>query len=420
MATEGTREHDEEAAPEGPVVYLHNYFTGMRHWVGMSADGQPLRVVEEFEEVTPEGTRRRLASTLNDSIRPAREQFLELEREGIAGLFRVLNELARELYPIGHVMQQRANPHNRVTLGLLHDEQRIRETAWNINTGAMRPNPGNLFTVAQLQRHTNYGECNKRAQRQMNYTVKVPHVLTEEEARAIMKEQPERRVSAGDTDEPRAPEQTKEGPPNAVWQHWAEVLGLDVRGPELRNLLHHARATAEQVGRRWAEVYAAEVKLLLGDEPDAERVAAFGTLCANLKVPVIGTAEGRAAWERMKEETEGQQVLAAFDRVTGYLSTLLFQLAEEYPAEEPAMNEQRLTWLGEKGELAALIMELEAHGWIRRGGSWAKFAERVWSVFQDEQGQPLDLPTMKQYIKPSGNYRTRQENPFEVSDHPDK
>lgn len=309
----------------------------------------------------------------NGEPRPMDRQFLELEREGTDCLYRALNALVGESYPHGSDMRRPPTAPNPGRWGDMHREHAEVKRAWAANNGAEVKRAG----------PTPYGATYDRAHHQSVHDVMVPHVVTPDEAQ-------------------------RDGMPNAAG---STAWTCD---PTQRTT-----ATAEQVGHRWAEVYAEEVRHLLGDEPNDETLAAFAHLHANLKGYTIGTKEGARVMDRMKAEGMGAEVLAAFGRIRERLNALLDEVAEEHSAPEPIVNRTRITWLGTKGELAGLIMELHERGWIRKDGSWAALAAKVQAVFQDAEGQPFDLPTLRQYVKPSGNFTLREGVRFDVDERPE-
>ena len=420
METEQTTRPGEEAAPVGPFVHLHTYLNGMRHWAALTAEGEPRPVQVQFLELQREGIAgpsrvlNWAALTAEGEPRPVHVQFLELQREGIAGLSRVLNALVQELYPLHHAMRHPRQVPGMVTGWHLQHEQTNRETAWNVNAGAIPPHRGNAFTLEQLKSRTNYGEVYSRAVRQMTYTVQVPHVVTEEEARQFAERLGEVPLKVGGISLQGAPDPPANGVANEGWRHWAEVFGLDVLGPEMRDLLQPAKATAEQIGRHWAEVYAAEVMDALGDEPDAERVAAFETLRAGVEAHGIGTAEGAPALERMAKETQGKEVWAAFNRVTGYLNTLLDQLATEYSEEgESSAPEERLNWKVSTSAFVHIFNKMAALGYFdlpSKGGKKgdpnnAQFARILLRAFdiRGKDQQPMKSERLRERLSGAGS-----------------
>lgn len=253
----------------GPYVPLLLYFRHYRHWCAPLNDGEP---------------------------RPIARQFIELEREGTDCLYRALNDLVEEIYPHGSDIRRPTNAPNLGRWGDMGREHAELNRAWAANNGAVVHRVGPMLPTDPRDYVPPYGATYTRAHHQSVHDVMVPHVVTPDEAQ-------------------------RDGMPNAAG---STAWTCD---PTQRTT-----ATAEQVGHRWAEVYAEEVRHLLGDEPNGETLSAFARLHANLKSYTIGTKEGARVMERMKAEGMGAEVLAAFSRIRDHLNALLDKVAEEHTA----------------------------------------------------------------------------------------
>lgn len=356
MATTKANGNKAPAEVNGPHVPLVLYFRHYRHWCGPEHNGEP---------------------------RPMDRQFLELEREGIDCLYRNLNALVEEIYPHGRHMRRPTTAPNLGRWGDMRREHAEVKRAWAMNNGAVVHRVGPMLPTDPKGYAAPYGATYARAHHQSVHEVMVPHVVTSEEAE-------------------------RDGIPNAA--------GLTAWTCDPTQC---TTATAEQVGRRWAEVYAEEVRHLLGDEPNDGTLAAFAHLHANLKGYPIGTKEGARVMERMKAEGMGAEVLAAFGRIREHLNALLTVVAEEHLGQTET-NSDRITWRGMPGELAEVFHQLAANGWIEvpaRGR--VKLAARILAMFKDRDGNDFDAKTFAKYMQPGAHRPTNPGWKFEVNKRPD-
>lgn len=305
----------------GPHVPLLLYFRHYRHWCGPEHNGKP---------------------------RPMDRQILELEREGTDCLYRALNALVEEIYPRGSDMRQPTTAPNLGRWGDMRREHAEVKSAWAANNGAVVHRAGEMLPSDPRNYVPPYGATYTRAHHQLVHSVMVPHVVTPEEA-------------------------ARYGLPNdAGSTAWT------------CDPTQGTTATAEQVGHRWAEVYAEEVRHLLGNEPNDEPLAAFARLHANLKGYTIGTKEGARIMERMKAEGMGAEVLAAFDRIRGHLNALLDEMAEEHNPEHVVTEEsspteqrpmERLEWIPSTAAFDYIFSTLAARGYFKIPGKRGKEGE---------------------------------------------
>lgn len=264
----------------GPRVSLLSYFRHYRHWCGPEHNGEH---------------------------RTLDRQFLELEREGIDCLYRTLHALVEEIYPHGSDMRRPATAPNLGRWGDMRREHAEVKRAWAANNGAVVHRVGPMLPTDPKGYVSPYGATLTRAHHQLVHDVMVPHLVTPEEAE-------------------------RDGIPNAAG---STAWTCD---PTQRTT-----ATAEQIGHRWAEVYAEELRHLLKDEPNDETLASFARLHANLKGYVFGSREGARVIQRMRPkdqgdrggsvESPGGEVLAAFGRIREHLNALLDKVAMKHTAQ---------------------------------------------------------------------------------------
>jgi hypothetical protein len=265
----------------GPYVPLILYFRHHRHWCGPEHNGES---------------------------RPMDRQFIELEREGTDCLYRALNALVEEIYPHGSDMRRPTTAPNLGRWGDMRREHAEVKRAWAANNGAVVHRAGPMLPTDPRDYVPPYGATYTRAHHQSVHSVMVPHVMTHEEA------------ERENTHELEVME-----PAMRAFHRPGDVYPV-------KDTTQGSSATAEQVGHRWAKVFAEEVRHLLGDEPDDGTLAEFARLHANLKGYTIGTKEGARVLERMKAEGMGAEVLAAFSRIRDHLNALLDKVAEEHTA----------------------------------------------------------------------------------------
>lgn len=169
---------------------------------------------------------------------------------------------------------------------------------------------------------------------------------------------------------------------------------------------------------QWREEFVAEVVEC------ADRFAADDRLGQELdrlirELDRFKVGQGAAAEfiERLGGDTDGVEALAALENNKHPLLTRLKEVREEYaPAEASTPAEGRITWLGSQADLSAIFRDLVDGRWIRLDGTWPKFADKVWAVFQNEKGVPFDKNTLRQYLKPSGNIPKKAGSAFNIGE----
>jgi hypothetical protein len=323
----------------------------------------------------------------NDTKRSVNEKFLELEREGIACQYDTLHELLKEHY-------------TRMS-SLFHGDVRIGKAKWGHMSAERRDlthswAKGNGWNL-NIQGPP-YGVTYDIAQHQLNHSIMAPHEVTVNEADGHNERQRERASPAS--------------PPIFI-----NAGDIEFR-TDAENMV---KSSAEAVGMQWVELYCAEIRELLGNDPDVEQVTAFDGLRNRVRTFEIGTLEGAPLMERLKGEAKGHAAMDAFGRIRDHLNRQLDEIAEEHLSQsDPNPNPNRLTWKGNTQELAVLIDLLEKEGWIDGGRSRSQLATRVASLFIRSDGQPLDLATLKTYMGKAYKPTPREGVAFIVTRNPDK
>lgn len=318
---------------EGPHIPLGSYFDHWRHWTKRLQSGCPC---------TPE------------------QQFLELEREGIACLYDALSDLVEEQYPPETGILRYWLELYKVEFPRWKDgftEQDRLKSAWAVLGG----------------NGEQYGESYARAKVRLLHRAVEPCEVTNEGAVLYRR-----------------------------WE-WSGVGEIPI----------------EEVTKRWAVSYAEEVRHLLGKEPENETLAAFARLHATVKGWAFGAREGSRIMERLKSKSVFIEILAAFQRIREQLNTLLDEIADEH-LSQPEPNPNMLTWKGNTQELAVLIDLLEKEGWIDGGRSRSQLATRVASLFIRSDGLPLELATLKTYMGKAYKPEPREGVKFTATRNPDK
>lgn len=194
-------------------------------------------------------------------------KWLELQREGVACLYAVLDGFVREQYERGEGILRLYSPSQRPT-----DRWQNMLTERDTLLNAFGKSNGSK----QRGRSLGYGESYARAHHHLRHLGYLPKLFTKQET-GQAKDQ--------------------------VGSYLA---------PELT-----ATATAEEVGRRWADIFAEEARILRGN--DTEQTAALQSLCDYLLAFEVGTGEGADVLARMKREGNGTEALAGYFRCKEYL-----------------------------------------------------------------------------------------------------
>lgn len=268
----------------------------------------------------------------NGQPRTIPQQFLELEREGVAGLYSVFNALVNEQFGFHARVYRPAFDVHSPLLKNMHAERNTTLEAWA---------RGNGFDMSKA---LPYGVTFKVAEHQMCHAVMIPHALSEEDAARERQEHPGALINAG--------------------QVFAKTD-------------HTETATAEEVGLNWVRLFTAEVRKLLGTEPGDGHVAGFESLLRNLKEHGVGTKNGKEFISLLRGDAAGAQVWAAFERCTSALCDALGKIADDDVPETSTTMEDatpgtpatldrgvRIAWKGSVQVLGWLLTELAEKDWI--------------------------------------------------------
>lgn len=317
----------------------------------------------------------------NGHVRDTANRFLELEREGIASLYAVLRDLAREVYGPMSVLFL-GGPVSRSVWEGMGQEYSNYVSACSRNDGK-DPKLG-----------VPYGETYARAHYRKIHPVYAPHTVTAEEA--------ERHNASEREDE------SPGWPAGLIEEGQVQMRVV----PELS-----ANALAEEVGNGWVALFFAEVDALLGKDPDADGIAALRDLHRNLTAYEIGAAEGAQTMARLRAESMGRTALAAFDRCRSGLLRLLDELVREHSSAAETSG-QTCKWLGTPGELCQLFQTLVQQQWIpeQRG----KVARFMASVFVTSNGEPFNAGTFETWMKRSNAPPVRTDVDFTATENPEK
>ncbi len=326
------------ALQEGPHIPLGGYFDHWRHWTKRLQTGCPR---------TPE------------------QQFLELEREGIACLYDALSDLVEEQYPPETGILRYWLELYKVEFPRWNDgftEQDRLKSAWAVLGGSGEQ----------------YGESYARAKVRLLHRAVEPCEVTNEGA--------------------------------VLYRRW-EWFGV-------------GEISIEEVAKGWAAMYAEEVRHLLGEKPEDETLAAFARLHATVKGWAFGAREGSRIMERLKSKSVFIEILAAFQRIREQLNTLLDEIADEHLSQPDPMattgttatqgtTEQPVTpiqWKGTVQQLAWVLRELAEKDWI--GAQTHKGNTKKWragdinaSAFAKAMAPHfgnINLGTLERELKPEG------------------
>ncbi|MBZ0206939.1 MAG: hypothetical protein K8H89_11485 [Flavobacteriales bacterium] len=265
------------------------------------------------------------------------EKFLELEREGIACQYDTLHELLKEHY-------------TRMS-SLFHGDVRIGKAQWGHMSAERRDlthswAKGNGWNL-NIQGPP-YGVTYDIAQHQLNHSIMAPHEVTVKEADWHNERERERASPA--------------------WPPFFINAGDIEFRTDAENMV---KSSAEAVGMQWVKLYCAEVRELLGNDPDVEQVTAFDGLRNRVRTFEIGTLEGAPLMERLKGEAKGHAAMDAFGRIRDHLNSELDQIAALH--SPMGMTDHNATdgtpappiiWKGSVQVLAWLLRELAEKGWI--------------------------------------------------------
>ena len=205
-------------------------------------------------------------------------KWLELQREGVACLYAVLDGFVHEQYEHGEGVLRRYSPSQRPT-----DRWQNMLSERTMLLNAFAKSRGSRERGSTLP----YGESFNLAKHHLRHGIKVPHVLTKDEASGL---------------------QQRPGTVDARFDHGH---------PDT------ATATAEQVGRCWADIFAKEAHELY--RTGTKRLSTLYSLSLHLQTFKIGTKEGADVLARMKGESKGAEALAGFSRFRAYLRQTLHE-----------------------------------------------------------------------------------------------
>lgn len=311
------------ALQEGPHIPLGGYFDHWRHWTKRLQTGCPR---------TPE------------------QQFLELEREGIACLYDALSDLVEEQYPPETGILRYWLELYKVEFPRWNDgftEQDRLKSAWAVLGGSGEQ----------------YGESYARAKVRLLHRAVEPCEVTNEGA--------------------------------VLYRRW-EWFGV-------------GEISIEEVAKGWAAMYAEEVRHLLGEKPEDETLAAFARLHATVKGWAFGAREGSRIMERLKSKSVFIEILAAFQRIREQLNTLLDEIADEHLSQPDPMattgttatqgTTDRLKWKSSTAAFVHIFNTLAAGGYFdlpTKGGkgndpNTAAFARMLLQAFDvpGKDGNPI-------------------------------
>jgi len=325
------------------------------------------------------------AATTMDQVRPERPQqppfimegrtlentFTELEREGKACLYELLRAA------VGKMPRTFFGEKNRLWNGALNDERKDLLTRFLCDGG----------TVV-------YGSTFQRAKAKWDAEVRTapPRQLSEEERKFVI------HVPA-DPSTPTVPGGT-------IYIGAAPARGTTV---PMENLFTY-----------WIEEFTAEVESAVEAFSENPNVSTELLRITNaLRSFEVGT-NGRLVLQPMQADAAGKDLLAKFEHAKSRLVSRLEEIVKEHATEtaNPLGQGQRLKWQGNTSELCELIHLLAENHWIEVPKSRRKLAERVHAVFQGTDGAPLDLESLRQYLKRTAHRPLRNGVSFEVSARP--
>lgn len=301
-----TEHHSHKHGAHVPLLAEH-WYRNFRHWIAPK----------------PNGTERTVAG-----------KFLELEREGVAGQYDILYELAQEHYGPLSALFHRNIHDGGVKWEHMHTEDHDLAYSWAKGDGRELKHQGPPYGVVyEIARH------------QLNHSVSVPHVITPEEA---------------DRHNEQERAEARPGWPSC----FIEAGDIEVRIDPTQGV----KSQAEEVGQRWVELFVAEIKELLGNDSDPEHIAGFNVLRERLGTFEIGKMDGTPVLERLKREAKGRVVLDAFERCRARLLLGLDEIASVLPTSTVVVASNSVAvpipWKGSVQVLAWLLRELAEKDWI--------------------------------------------------------
>lgn len=302
------------------------------------------------------------------------EQFLELEREGKVCQYELLYALAKEVYGIMGDLFMPSNWPGTVRWKSMDEERGSMVTAFA------------TLDARDMRHHgAPYGDVYYRAE-VVDHEVMEPHRVTAEEAERWNE---------------RERAEASPGFPPA----FKTVDELEF----VKSAEQPQRTRRERIGERWVSLFIMEVRSLLGDQPDAEHIAAFNTLHGHLKEFQVGTKQGAPVLERLSNEGNGNEVLNAFERIRvrllKELDAIATSLPDETPSEVAVVGAERLPWTSSTNAFAHIFTTLSTRGYFpmpRKGGkmnepNFTAFARVLLQAFdvKGEDGKSLTAEQLR-------------------------
>ncbi|MBK8227241.1 MAG: hypothetical protein IPK70_08700 [Flavobacteriales bacterium] len=226
---------------------------------------------------------------------------------------------------------------------------------------------------------------------------------------------------------PYPPAPDPDNPDDLVVDHYYGLLAADADHAQLpegaKVVPAKGRTDPENGYRRWIEEFVAEVELCAQRFSDNEELRVeLQRLVDELNTFEPGTAEGRQFVEQWAGRAEGREGIAIMRTGKDRLIRRLGELMDEQ-APEPIADGQtgpRITWRGDRGELAEVFHQLVVNGWIEeppRGR--ASLARHLLAVFRDRDGNAFERSSMEKMMQPKAHRSVRGSWKFELSKRPD-